>query len=102
MGVFRKKGIIIEAIQLKWETWGEICKFVGDAISETDPGWVITAEDATDTCGEPGPDYIAFTVTTTSGEKVIVRHGDWIIPDYKPGTFYPCKPDLFEATYEPV
>jgi hypothetical protein len=27
--------------------------------------------------------------------------GDWIIRGVK-GEFYPCKPDIFEATYEPV
>jgi hypothetical protein len=26
--------------------------------------------------------------------------GDWIIKGIK-GEFYPCKPDIFEATYEP-
>jgi len=27
--------------------------------------------------------------------------GDWIIRGVK-GELYPCKPDIFEATYEPV
>ncbi len=27
--------------------------------------------------------------------------GDWIIRGMK-GEVYPCKPDIFEATYEPV
>lgn len=27
--------------------------------------------------------------------------GDWIIRGVK-GEFYPCKPDIFEATYEPL
>lgn len=27
--------------------------------------------------------------------------GDWIISGVK-GDFYPCKPDIFEATYEPA
>ena len=27
--------------------------------------------------------------------------GDWIIRGVK-GEFYPCKPDIFEATYDPV
>ena len=30
-----------------------------------------------------------------------VSEGDWIIKGIK-GEFYPCKPDIFEATYEPV
>lgn len=28
------------------------------------------------------------------------RDGDWIIKGVK-GEFYPCKPDIFAATYEP-
>jgi hypothetical protein len=31
----------------------------------------------------------------------IVCVGDWIITGVK-GEFYPCKPDIFAATYEPV
>lgn len=31
----------------------------------------------------------------------IVCPGDWIITGIQ-GEFYPCKPDIFEATYEPV
>lgn len=30
-----------------------------------------------------------------------VTPGDWIITGIK-GEVYPCKPDIFEATYEPV
>lgn len=35
-------------------------------------------------------------------EGTMTAHkGDWIIKGVK-GEFYPCKPDIFEATYEPV
>jgi hypothetical protein len=30
-----------------------------------------------------------------------VSEGDWIIKGVK-GEFYPCKPDVFELTYEPA
>lgn len=30
-----------------------------------------------------------------------VSPGDWVIKGVK-GEFYPCKPDIFEKTYEPV
>lgn len=39
-------------------------------------------------------------VFTLEGEMV-ARRGDWIIKGVR-GEFYPCKPDIFEATYEPV
>ena len=40
------------------------------------------------------------TVYTLEG-AVIARKGDWIIKGVQ-GGFYPCKPDIFEETYEPV
>lgn len=100
-GRFRKKPVEIEAVQLTWKTWNLVCEFTGDTISEFSPAWNIGSLEASDTCGEIGP-FIAMHVTTTHGERAVVRHGDWIIPDSKPGTFYPCKPDVFEATYEAV
>lgn len=39
---------------------------------------------------------------TVHGEIAVARHGDWIIPEAEPGRFYPCKPDVFAATYEAV
>jgi len=33
--------------------------------------------------------------------KMIANEGDWIITGVK-GEVYPCKPDIFMATYEPV
>lgn len=39
-------------------------------------------------------------IKTLEGD-MIGNLGDWIIRGVK-GEFYPCKPDIFEATYEPV
>lgn len=102
MTEYRKKPVIIEAVQLCWRTWNEVCDFTGDTVSEDNPGYYIGPEEVSDTCGEPGPEYIALDVTTTHGDTATVRHGDWIIPDSKPGTFYPVKPDVFAQTYDPV
>lgn len=102
MAKYRKRPIVIEAVQLRWSTWNEVCEFLGENISAENPGREISAEEASAICGELGPTYIALDVTTTHGEVAVVRHGDWIIPDSKPGTFYPCKPDIFYATYELV
>ncbi|GAA4176479.1 hypothetical protein [Gryllotalpicola koreensis] len=100
---FRKKPVEIEAVQLRWSTWKEVCEFVGpNVINQMNPGYYIEAVEASDTCDETGPDYLAINVTTTHGETAVVRHGDWIIPDSKPDTFYPCKPDIFEQTYEAI
>lgn len=96
---FRKKPVVIEAVQLNWRNWSQVCSFVGDAIGPHNPG--RTGDECSDACGEAGP-FIELTLTTTHGDPAIFRHGDWIIPDSKPGTFYPCKPDVFAATYEPA
>lgn len=86
MPKFRKKPLVIEAIQ-----------FTGDNISEI---W-----DAFGTAGiygptEKNPDYLILT--TVHGDPAPARVDDWVIPDGKPGTFYPCKPEIFAATYERV
>ncbi len=39
-------------------------------------------------------------VYTLEGEHTVTK-GDWIITGVK-GEHYPCKPDIFEMTYEPV
>ena len=39
-------------------------------------------------------------IDTFEGEMVVTP-GDWIITGVK-GEHYPCKPDIFEMTYEPV
>lgn len=39
-------------------------------------------------------------IETLEGEMT-AELGDWIIKGVK-GEFYPCKPDIFEATYEKV
>lgn len=41
-----------------------------------------------------------FSIITLEGE-IHVSIGDYVIKGIK-GEFYPCKPDIFEATYEVV
>lgn len=41
-----------------------------------------------------------LTISTLEG-RMRADLGDWIIRGVA-GEFYPCKPDIFEATYEPV
>ena len=83
---YRKKPIIIEAVQ--WDgTNFEALK---------DWGAPITVLPATDGASliigtlEDGPNSEAVHVATLD---------DWIIRGVK-GEYYPCKPDIFEATYE--
>jgi hypothetical protein len=102
---YRKRPVEIEAIQLCWKNWSEVCDFLGNIISHKNPGRSVPTY--SDRCGEeqgtnentPGH-YIELTVPTPEGDH-IARHGDWIIKGVQ-GEFYPCKPDIFTLTYEEV
>lgn len=95
---YRKKPVVIDAVQLTWKNWGEVADFLGDVISESNPA--RNSDVASDTCGEQGPPWIELTIPTLEGEHV-AKHGDFIIRGVK-GEFYPCKPDIFALTYEPA
>jgi hypothetical protein len=45
-------------------------------------------------------DFFYMEVSTLEG-KMLVSLGDWIIRGVN-GELYPCKPDIFEKTYEPA
>ena len=87
MGMYIKKPITVEAHQHTgsssskhrfhlWMTTGEM----------PEPGMYNTA------------DIINFFIDTLEG-KMEVSPGDWVIKGIA-GEFYPCKPDIFEQTYE--
>jgi len=84
MSKFRKKPVVIEAIQWDRNRLDEFLTFVGGAFETRIP--VDSPE--------------SVEIITLEG---IMRAdlGDWIIKGVK-GEFYLCKPDIFEATYEPV
>jgi hypothetical protein len=86
MSKFRKKPVVIEAIQFDGTVRGGglIQDFVGPTAT---------------TDHKPNIGFIVC-IPTLEGE-MRAQPGDWIIKGVK-GEFYPCKPDIFEATYEPV
>jgi len=88
MKKYRKKPVVIEAVQLKRRNFDFVMKQIGEA-NVGDSG---SGEFAEDSC------YIE--IVTLEG-TMIAEENDWIIRGIK-GEFYPCKPDIFEATYEEV
>jgi len=88
MAKYRKKPVVVEAIQLRWDTWNEVCDFVAP---EYFGGGFHPDGD---------PDKIGLYINTLEGRMEAVE-GDYIIRGVN-GEFYPCKPDIFEKTYEPV
>lgn len=94
MPKFIKKPVVIEAIQWNGKNFDEVMQFMKE-----NHGHKVNYENAEALALRTG--VISIT-TMHDGQKVDVVPGDWIIPDGKPNTFYPCKPDVFEKTYEPV
>lgn len=84
MAKFRKKPVVIEARQFTKEACKSICVWVGLAHPELLMG-----------CASEG-----LTIPTLEGDH-LANPGDWIICGIK-GEFYSCRPDIFEATYEPA
>ena len=80
---FRKKSVVIEAIQYTGsDTWQDVLDFAVGSIASV---------------GRPGEPILISTLEGGLNANV----GDWIIKGIK-GEFYPCKPDIFEQTYEKV
>ena len=90
MAKFRKRPIIILAEQFHSELKKLPFSGRGDPVSSGC------------SCGENGQCSLCgqFYVRTPEG-PMIVTDGDWIICGVN-GEFYPCKPDIFAATYDPV
>lgn len=77
---YRKKPVVIEAMQyVSGKDIEPILSWAGSSIYHTSD---------------------LFKIETMEG-IMIAQRGDWIIKGIK-GEFYPCKPDIFEATYEAV
>ena len=100
MGLFRKKPVMIEAVQffgldvaengsqnIHFDTKEELPLWLRIALIND---VVFTAED----------DIEHLFVDTPEG-VMGATEGDWIIRGVK-GEIYPCKPDIFAMTYDPV
>lgn len=84
MPMFRKKPVVIEARQAPQpDAWGQ------DVLSLAAWCGGDLVRDAMGCC---------ILINTLEGQ-MRAEPGDWIIKGVK-GEFYPCKPDIFAATYE--
>jgi len=98
---YRKKPVVIEAVRLGWDTWGEMCKHAGvGKLSDGKPEGCYLGEDGQPRTGHETTDKMGLLIPTLEG-LMIGAQGDWIIKGIK-GEIYPCKADIFEATYEKV
>ena len=90
---YRKKPVVIEAIQWTGLNLEEIKSFVGESLQYDiiDTAWLA---------GASVPPHVDMVIKTLEGNHVCTK-GDFIIKGVH-GEFYPCKPDIFEKTYELV
>jgi len=87
---YRKKPVIIEAILFIGDNWQEIQKWMYKSGSKR----FKSCE--TNKRGE----VVGIIIKTLEG-KMKADIGDYVIKGIS-GEFYPCKPDIFEKTYEEV
>ena len=93
MPKFRKKPVVVEAIQWTGSNLEEIRNFVGSDLIED----YMEFFDIKRTLKKMLVDIAIDTLEGT----MRVDYGDYIIKGAK-GEFYPCKSDIFLATYEEV
>jgi hypothetical protein len=89
---YRKKPIIVEAVQLDNINVPCVVRWVGEDKAkinlESDEAWKLGK----------APPIFSVTISTLEGDMKAMP-GDYIIKGVH-GEFYPCKPDIFEKTYE--
>lgn len=92
---FRKKPVVIEAIQYTGDNLEEVIAFTGKhpKFDEWFKSWEEYQLHVLN-------DKMIFKIFTLEG-VMDASIGDWIIKGVK-GEFYPCKHDIFSATYEQV
>lgn len=85
--LYRKRPVVVEAMLLTPDTWKQVGEFMwGEA--ERNHRWSYSSITGT------------IRIATLEG-TMTAQPGDWIIKGVH-GEFYPCKPDIFEKTYEKV
>jgi len=98
VSLFRKKPIEIEAVQ--WDGTAEGATPIIDWILSSDATATYRCSNP-DRCAENGGDTPHDIQIHTLEGVMTASVGDWIIRGVQ-GEFYPCKPDVFEATYEEI
>jgi len=92
--LFRKKPVVIEAWQIPPDD---------QVTRKMPPAWVVGALMSGKLVPVPGGGLDVMTLEDGADKRA--KHvgdvGDWIIKGVK-GELYPCKPDIFEQTYDPA
>lgn len=89
-GRWRKKPVVVDA-------W---CNTEDTPHRSAVPGWLNDAMNRGDVWLSGGPWHGPLSIRTLEG-TMTADYGDWVIRGVA-GELYPCKPDIFAATYEPA
>ena len=85
-GLFQKRPVMVQAIR-----WSPMCDNADAVLNFT-----------VDAMGVPAAERVGAVIRIRTLEGTMdAGPGDFIIQGVK-GEFYPCKPDIFAATYEPM
>ncbi len=84
---YRKKPVEIEAVQFTGRNQREVLSFIYPDLSE-------------DALRGAEVMNLPVVISTLEGDMT-ASPGDWVIKGVQ-GEFYPCKPAIFTATYDPV
>lgn len=111
---YRKRPVVIEAMRFVWSpanvhaltSWMDANLYVGLIGNATDPESLRYPDQAE---GDDSRPTRGWYIDPATGELMIrtlegdmrAAVGDYVIRGVQ-GEFYPCKPDIFEATYEAV
>ena len=87
---FRKKPVVIDAFQLTEDVYRDPAKW---------PKW--TSENFADPLPRQPHMHEGVVYVRTMEGNMRADVNDWIIKGVK-GELYPCKPDIFQQTYDPV
>ena len=89
--LYRKKPVVIEAMRVTPANVREVAAWCG--------GRIVSESKSSD----PTDVYTALDIPTLEGvmRAETFHGGDYVIRGVQ-GEFYPCKPDIFEQTYEPA
>lgn len=97
MAKYRKKPVVIEAVQWTGNNEEEIKNFAGiyakfKYLLCNGNGYMLTTK-------KPSEEHtVSLEISTLEG-NMTAKEGDYIIKGVN-GEFYPCKPDVFNKTYE--
>ena len=100
MAKYRKKPVVIDALQLRWDTWQEMCDHAGvGKLSDGKPEGCYVDDHGNALPEGKTSERMGLHIPTLEGLMLGIQ-GDWIIRGVN-GELYACKPDIFSMTYEP-